>query len=231
MRRSRQLLAALALVALGRALSPDAVPVYDGVGSPDEPYRYVVRPEGAPKTAEATSAEQTTPVVAGLSTNGLTVATAEQGPQVLLYLPPKALRSTAVSVRIQVAPVAPTDAPPGRRIDGNVYEVRLTAAKPVTVAEPATRLGSVTMRATTGQQPGPVMQHRAAATDPWTALKTSRAGQDIYTAAFAGPGQYALAFSASASTGRSALLPWLLVAGVVVLLSSVVVLRLRTPPG
>ena len=48
----RRRLAALAVVTLGRAASPGAVPVYDGVGVPDDPYRYLDRATGVTQVVE-----------------------------------------------------------------------------------------------------------------------------------------------------------------------------------
>ena len=226
MRGSRRLLAALLLVGLGRLLSPSAVPVYDGIGAPDEPYRYVAPPAGAAKTADATSGRATSPLVGGVSSYGMSVATAESGPQFSLFVPPKALATTGRSLEVAVAPEAPTDQPSGRRIDGNVYAVTIKAAGPVTLT-PQASLATLYLRSTTAKQPGPVMEYRAKATDPWTALKTSRGGMDVYVSSFPGPGQYALAFSATAAKKGSSPLPYFVLGGLVLLVVVVVVVRLR----
>ena len=83
--------AASVLVALGWFVTPQPVPVYDGVGAPDEPYRYVSAPAGVKSTPAPTSAAASTPVSAGASTNGLSLTSAETGPQVALFLPAAAL--------------------------------------------------------------------------------------------------------------------------------------------
>ena len=161
----RKLLAALLLVAAGRLLSPDAVPVYDGIGAPDEPYRYVAPPAGATATAEATTARATSPVVAGVSSYGLSVTTAESGPQFSLYVPPRAFAVTGSRLVVEATPLAPTDQPAGARIDGNVYVVAFPGAGTVSLT-PQAALASLYMRATTAKQPPPVMQHRPAAGQP-----------------------------------------------------------------
>ncbi|HUR14919.1 MAG TPA: hypothetical protein VM097_10565 [Mycobacteriales bacterium] len=222
----RRLLAAVLLVGIGRLLSPDAVPVYDGIGAPDEPYRFVAPPSGAKKTADPTSARATSPVVAGVSSYGLSVATAESGPQFSLFVPPRSVATGGPTLRVEVAPLAPSDQPPGARIDGNVYGVTLTGAGPVTLT-PQAALATLYLRATTAAQPPPKMQYRPAAADPWQALDTARAGQDVYVSDFRGPGQYALAFAASAAEHRTSRLPYLVGGALVLVVVVVVVVRLR----
>lgn len=216
---------------LGWLVTPGAVPVYDGVSQPDEPYRYVSPPAGAKAAKAPTSALARTPVKAGESTSGLALSTAETGPQFSAYLPRFGLRATGSSVEVRVTPKAPTDQPTGARIDGNVYEVAFVdPAGPVTLTSKAS-LASLYLRATSSRQPGPVMEHRAAPGQPWTALDTSRGGLDVYVAALVGPGDYALAFrSAGGSpTGGFPVLPVALGGGVVVLVGIVLVLRRRAP--
>ncbi|MGZ6826540.1 MAG: hypothetical protein ACXVGH_07080, partial [Mycobacteriales bacterium] len=67
-------LAGLLLVAAGAAASPTVVPVYDGVGTPDAPYRYV-------GTSPAPSAAQQTVEVGPTSSAALSLRTGETGPQ------------------------------------------------------------------------------------------------------------------------------------------------------
>ncbi len=220
-----RLLAALLLVAVGRALSPDAVPVYDGIGAPDEPYRYVAAPTGSATTPKPSSARAVSPVARGISTYGLTVATAENGPQLSLFLPIGAVATGGKQLVVGVDPEAPIDQPVGARIDGNVYAVSLTGSGPVTLT-PQAALASIYLRATTARQPAPVMQHRVSADQPWRALATKRGGQDIYVATFAGPGLYALAFK-DVAPDDSSRTPYLLVVGLVVLLGAAVVVVRR----
>jgi len=224
---ARRLLAAAGLVAVGWLVTPQPVPVYDGIGVPDEPYRYVARPQGATSTAGPTSAFGQTPVKGGVSTNGLSIATREVGPQFSLFLPPMAMAAGG-TVEVRAVPEAPTDQPPGASIDGNVYVVSISSKSgPVTLTAKA-GLSSMYLRATTTRQPPPAMQFRAEASQPWKALATSRNGQDVYVASFPGPGQFALAFSKNTTKGSSPL-PLVLLGASVLLVALVVVIRLRTP--
>ncbi len=233
MRRSaltRRWLAGAVLVTLGWLASPGGVPVYDGVSQPDEPYRYVSAPAGAPVTAEATTATSRTPVKDGLGTSGLSVATAEVGPQFSLYLPPRAMAAASGPVTVTSTPRAPTAQPPGATIDGNVYEVALSSpGGPVTLTDKAS-LATVYLRSTTAKQPPPSLVYRASPTGAWTTLKTSRGGTDFYVAAFPGPGQFAVAF-ATGSSGGLPVLPLVAVGILVLLVVVVVVVRLRASPG
>jgi hypothetical protein len=222
----RRLLAALLLVAIGRLLSPAAVPVYDGIGAPDEPYRYVAPPSGAKKTADPTSARATSPVTGGVATDGMTLATAESGPQFSLFVPPRAVATGGTTLVVEAKPVAPSDQPAGARIDGNVYEVTMTGQGPVTLT-PQAALATLYLRATTARQPPPKMEHRAAAGRPWQALDTARGGQDVYVSDFRGPGQYALAFAVAAPSHPASRTPYLVGGAVVLLLVALVVVRLR----
>lgn len=221
--------AAALLVTVGWLASPQAVPVYDGVGAPDEPYRFVTRPAGAAATAPPTSAGDQSPVASGRSTKGLSIQTAEVGAQCSLYLPPKALAASGGAVQIGAVPRAPSDQPTSGRIDGNVYLITLTdPAGPVSLTDQAA-LATVYLRATTARQPGPTMQFRPSASARWKTLQTSRGGQDVYVARFTGPGQYALAFATAIRSGGGGVpvLPIVLGAVCVVLGGFVPVIRLR----
>lgn len=226
--RRRWAVAAL-LVTVGWLITPQPVPVYDGVGNPDEPYRYVLPPKGAKDTAPPTTGTMTSPVRNGTNAFGMSIQTAEKGPQASLFVPPMALASPGTKVTVTLTPQAPKDQPPGATIDGNVYLLALTdPAGPVTRTDKAA-IATLYLRATTAAQPGPLMQYRSEPTIPWQALKTSRGGMDVYVSAYAGPGQYALAFVDGQSDGTS-VLPLVLL-GVLALLALVVVLvRLRAKP-
>ena len=223
------MLTAAAVVTLGYLVTPGAVPIYDGVSQPDEPYRYVIAPAGVKVGGTPTGAVGRSAVAGGISTSGLSLGTAETGPQFSAYLPNGALAAAGGTVQVKVTPKAPTDPPPGALIDGNVYQVTFVApGGPVTLTK-AAALASIYLRATTSRQPGPVMEHRAATGQPWTALGTSRAGQDAYASAFVGPGDYGLVFSSSRSSKSGPpVLTLLLGSGIALLAGVVLVIRRRT---
>jgi hypothetical protein len=221
----RRLAAGLALVTFGLLLSPSAVPVYDGVGAPDEPYRYVGRSNAA------VPASATTKVSAG-QTGSLLVKSVEQGPQVLLDLAPGAFSATSASVTVTATPLAGDgEVVEQGTIDGNVYRLSATPGATLT---PDRALGFLFLRAAVMTSPDPVVVHRATPTGAWTSVRTVRAGQDILSTPFRELGDYAvvrlpgakpLSTSSGLSTGRLALL----VGGVVILLLLTIVVLRRRP--
>jgi hypothetical protein len=203
--------------------------MYDGIGVPDEPYRYVQRPADKKPTADATSAVARTPVRNGVGTNGLTVSSAEQTSQFSLFMPPLCMVAPGGTIEVKAVPQAPTDHPPGAVIDGNVYVITVTdPVGPVTLNEKAA-IATLYLRATSTQD-GWVMHYRRTAADSWKALQTSRGGTDSFVASFIGPGQYALASTSSGGGGGTNLLPLVLLGGVVALVVVVIVVRLRATP-
>ena len=206
----RRWVAGVLLVALGQALSPGAVPVYDGLGNPDEPYRFVSPPPGTEGRPTPSSAH-------GTASGGraLDVATREVAPQFRLHVPP----GTQGTVSVTVEPEAPRERVEGRIVNGNVYDVTLTGQ--------VSGAAVVTMRATSPLQPGPTLYHQGTA---WSALVTSRVGQDLYSAPFAGPGRYALAFPQQAREAKAARHSpwWVLLAGVLGLAVVGVAVRVHT---
>jgi hypothetical protein len=220
----RKLLAALAVVTLGWLASPSGVPVYDGVGAPDEPYKYVGR-----SNAPAASISASTPVSSGVS-GSLSARSAESGPQVLVDLGSGAFAASTPSVTLTVTAVAGdgTDVPQGR-IDGNVYRVTATSGARLLPSA----LGFLFRRAAVITRPDPVVVHRATPNDAWVKVKTVRAGQDILSTPFRALGDYAvvrvpgakpLSQSGGLSTGRL-----LVLGGGVLLLVVVTVVILRRP--
>lgn len=214
------------IVTLGWLATPHAVPIYDGVSQPDEPYRYVSAPAGYRTTPAVTSGRAASPVVRGLNSDGMSVQTSEQGPQASLFVPPASLAAAGGVIAVNISAAAPTDQPSGAKINGNVYLLTLTDnAGPVTLTAQAA-VATIYLRATTSVQPGPVMEYRAAQGKAWQVLKTARGGQDIYVSSFPGAGQYALAFSAGTTSGSSKA-PVLIVGGFVVLAGLVLIIRVR----
>jgi hypothetical protein len=221
----KKLAAALLLVALGRLASPSAVPVYDGVGAPDEPYKYVGR-ANAPVASIST-----TVAVSGGSSAALTLQSAEKGPQVLLDLAAGGLDATTSTVTVTARPVEAdgTKVPQGT-IDGNVYRI---TASPGARLRPDRAQGFLFLRAAVMTRPDPLVVHRASPTDPWEKVRTVRAGQDIVSAPFRALGDYAVvklpgAKPLSQSGGLSGIRLALLVGGVLVLVV-ITVLVLRRP--
>lgn len=228
-------ISALLLVAVGWLVTPHAVTVYDGVGQPDEPYRYVSAPPGGPVTAKPTGGQAALSVVDGVSADDVSIVSAESGPQASVSVPRGELAAPAGTIFVKLTPEAPSDQPVDGQINGNVYRLSITdAAGPVTFAAQASD-ATIYLRATTAAQPGPVMEHRSGPGQTWRPVTTSRAGNDIYAAGLPGAGEYALVFrratkpaaaGSGPGSGHQGLIVALLVS-LVIMLSVVLAVRWR----
>lgn len=219
----RRWLAAALLVTVGWLASPQAVPVYDGVGAPDEPYKYAGT-SSAPATASVTAA------MSGGGSAALQLKSSENGPQVLVDLASGAFSGSGPSVTVTATPLPPDGTPARGTIDGNVY--RITASGGA-VLHPENTQGFLFLRAAVMTKPDPVVVHRDSPTGRWTELPTTRAGRDILSTPFRALGDYATvrlpgSRPLSASGGLS-LTRGLLLGGGVLLLLVVTVLVLRRP--
>jgi len=223
----RRLVAAVLLVSAGALASPSVVPVYDGVGNPDEPYRYAGTPQAPPPVAV------TVPVSNG-SSAPVRLASAEKGPQVLVDLAGGAFAATSSTVTLTAVPL-PGDgerAPQGT-LDGNVY--RLTAS-PGAVLQPDEAYGFLFLRAAVMTEPDPVLVHRLRPTDPWREVRTTRTGRDVLSTPFRALGDYAVADRPGSvpledAAGLSATRVALVVGGLLVLVLLAVVVLRRRPEG
>lgn len=218
----RRWLAGALLVSVGWLASPAAVPVYDGVGSPDEPYRYVG------KSPAPAAVSLTVPASGGVSAS-LQLKSSESGPQVIVDLGAGAFSATGTAVTLTATPLRPDGSPPRGSIDGNVYRI---AAAPGAVLRPEATQGFLFLRAAVMTRPDPVIVHRTAATGPWTELKTTRSGTDNLSTPFRALGDYAvvrLPGSKPLDAGGLSLVRVLLLGGGVLLLLTVTVLVLRRP--
>jgi hypothetical protein len=226
--RQRQRWAVVAgLLALGALVSPSAVPLYDGVGFPDEPYRFV--PPRSSNDFVASAARVQLRVVDGVNAGGLLANSSELGPQVSVYAPPKAFqvaglpKTSEIRLRADPVPVTPP-APPGE-LESNAYLLSLRSPDgPVSLRSDAQQPG-ITLRAVSVKEPLPVMHYRAKAGEPWQALATRRVGRDNFNATAPGEGEYVLTRLGSAKQqsegGNRGLL--LLVGAVVLVMIGVVV--------
>lgn len=232
MSQGRRWLVVAALLAVGWLATPlPGPPLYDGVGFPDEPYRFVP-PRG--DLPAATSAEVRLKVTGGVNVGGLLANSAETGPQVSVFAPPRAFAvpgpRTTSDIRLRAKPVPPTDPPPGR-LESNVYRLSLTSdAGPVTVRPDAQPPG-ITLRAVEAKGPLPVMHFRAAPGNTWRVLTTRRVGQDNFTSVAPGAGDYVLAPApapAQSSSDRRGLLVVVLLAATFLAAVPIVIRRMNT---
>lgn len=194
-RRRVLLLLAVLSLPLGWLLTPaSAPPLYDGVGFPDEPYRYVQPPLGYRHTAAPTAATKTARPDRGMSPE-IDVATAEAGPQASVFLPDGSLTLApgATAVTVSAAPLAPSVQPADGTVDGNLYRVTGTTPQgPATLSPRGRSLSAIQLRATSARQPGPVVE--LFSDGHWRQLQTARTGNDLYQSFVTGFGDYALVF-------------------------------------
>lgn len=183
---------AAVLVALAWLVTPNPVALYDGVGLPDEPYRYVNPPIGARSTPAPTGGSLSSEVLDGSNRDFLSVTTGEFGPQAAVSLPSGAVAVPSPGpVVVRVTPVAPSEQPAGTNVDGNVYQVDvMSPAGPARFTLLAAQ-AAIYLRAPT-QRGGEVMQYRPGPGQAWRPLPTSQAGLDVWGAALPAPGQFAL---------------------------------------
>ena len=193
-RGMRWLLAGLAALLTAWLVAPAVVPIYDGPGFPDEPYRYVHAPSG--KTTKAPTIAKASVSVNSQGLSGAAYSnSAEQGPQIVLYMPAGSLQAPSGAGAIQVTetPLAPTPPlPTDGTIVTNVYRVAGVTDKGAVqiVGKAVNQIPTLQMRAPSSQQPGPVFERRTAS--GWERLETLRVGQDIYQASAPQFGDYAL---------------------------------------
>jgi hypothetical protein len=234
--------AAVVFLAVAWLAAPPGVPLYDGIGFPDEPYRYVVPPAGEPHTKPPTVASGRVVAAGGRSGDPLEILSAEQGPQVQVALERAALTGPAgaAEFRVSATPVADTPGSAGQsgapppRLDGNIYRLAAVTAAAAPVAYAPNGVGFVVLRATTARQPGPQFLYRARAGAGWRVLETDRVGLDVYQARLVGLGDYVLGYpvAAVASAGQAPVqhrspLALVLIGGLVLLLAaSVLAVRL-----
>lgn len=183
------LVAALALLATVAVRPPHAPPLYDGIGFPDEPYRWVVAPPGQTKTAaEPTAARGTVQVTK--DGDALTSRTgrgfsSEQGPQIAFAVADGAfaVADGTPSVEVALEPEAAPPAPPYAEVVSNLYRISVTGGgEDVALAPGKTMVVNLRADAAT-QQAVVVAQWDGTA---WTQLATRQVGTEIYAAQLPG---------------------------------------------
>ena len=185
---------AICVVAMvvAQLISPSTTPpLYDGVGFPDEPYRWVSPPPDAPKTAPPTSASMQVKVGAdGLSTAARAFS-AEQGPQVAIAIAQGVFRAGPLDeITIEAQPHAAPAAPDGVSVVSDLYHLKVTARSgaPVTLQSGATLL--VNLRADVATD----LRVLVATWDgrTWSEVGTTQVGTEIYAALLANLSDFAL---------------------------------------
>ena len=217
-------------------LTGHRLPLYDGVGAPDEPYRYVAPPRESLRTALPPSGASTSgPLMNGTNAIYAYLSTDEVGPQITVLINAHALKSAvqATQLTLSATPTAPlSNISTDRTIAGNIYKLAGTSDHGALSYAGATKNpGTIDLRLPQGYPVGATMQYRLGNTGVWTLLSTKRTGNDIYEAPFVGLGEYALIPGAAAQANRSSngnLIPIAVIALFIMLIvGSVIAIRLR----
>jgi len=203
---TKRLLALAGLAVILASISGGkAIPIYDGVGFPDEPYRYV-KPPVSQKQATAAPTQALATVNASEiinNVNGVYVTSSESGPKVAITLGQNSLimPRNAKTINIQAAPLAPPAQPSDGTVAGNFYKLTITSdAGPVKFAPPSSsNYKYIDMRLPQGYPANPVMEYMDSS-GSWHKLDTSRVGNDIYEAQLNDFGDYALVIPKQASS-------------------------------
>jgi hypothetical protein len=187
---ARLITAALLILGVGWSIAPrSALPLYDGIGFPDEPYRFVQRPAGAQETKPPTVAHGTASVVGGRP-GSVVAASAEVAPQLSLYIPKGKLAVPAGTSKVTVTgtPAQPITPQAGQYLWSNVYN--LSASPGSTTFHAGGQQATITMRAASAQRPQPSIAYYAGGS--WHLLPTFAQGQDIYIAELNRFGEFAV---------------------------------------
>jgi hypothetical protein len=189
-RPGRLIIAALLVLGVGWSIAPhSALPLYDGIGFPDEPYRFVQRPAGAQETKAPTTAHGTASVSGG-SNAPLVAASAESAPQISLYIPKGKLTVPAGTSEISLTgtPVKPLPTGKGQYLWSDVYTV--SASPGSTVFKTGGSQATITLRAASAQRPQPSIAYYDG--NRWHLMPTFAQGRDIYIAELTRFGQFAV---------------------------------------
>lgn len=174
-------LAVAALAGVVAVRPPHAPPLYDGLGFPDEPYRWVSPPAGAEKTPQPPTPASASIAVDSGSTVAVQGFSEEQGPQIAFAVGPGALAAPAgaTAVRLTAAPGTAPPPPAQGEVVSNLYtiEARAGGAR-VALTEGAQLV--VNMRADAATKQAVVVCLREG--DRWVQLPTRQVGTEIYAA-------------------------------------------------
>lgn len=180
------------------------VPLYDGVGFPDEPYRYVKKSPDLPPTAPPTEAHGTSTVKNSLNNQLLYPSSQEQGPQISLFLPRNAIKTGASATKIDLyaKPIAPDSQPGNGVIAGNIYRISATSDSEEVLPNGDATIGTISLRLPKGEAAGPIMEYRPAPNAHWRILKTNQVGTDVYQSELQGLGDFVLVEPTSAKNSN-----------------------------
>jgi hypothetical protein len=198
----------LILAVMSVVLLNKGVPLYDGIGFPDEAYRYVNPPTAATKTPLApTGASSKVDFSKGTNQDYINLASQETAPQVSIQIPPSSISTSppvTAKIELDVAPLAPDkDTPPNGRVAGNIYKfMPHPDDHSQSFRYAKERVSYIALRLPQGFPAGAAIDWRPAGGN-WQILDTIRVGNDIYQAAMPGSGDYALISNPAAAKTKS----------------------------
>lgn len=205
-RATRVLLAAAALVGIAWWVSPVASPpLYDSLGQPAEPYRYLNPPPGN-SHGEPSAAKQDA-MVSGGAINATFISTTEQPPQVQVLIGDNAVAVPAGATKVTISitavpPPLPIPAALGM-LDGNVYQVSVTpdVAGPLTL-KPGATSPTVVLRGPPGSSSAQILRLQDVS-GAWEKLHTVPLGsaQDMVAASTSAFGWFTLVLPKGAADG------------------------------
>lgn len=173
---------AMLLGAVWILAAPAGPPLYDGVGFPDEPYRYVAPPAGAKPTKPPTSVRLGVDVHSGHSV-AAEISTGEQTAQAAAFVGTGGLRTkpAAKFVTVTLGPTGPPTPPADGTIPGNAYTV--TASSTAGAVSVSTARSALTVLLRIPAATSKVVAIEVLTGKGWQQLNTFQTGTDIYQAA------------------------------------------------
>jgi hypothetical protein len=201
MKRRKLLITTGLAVVLAALVNFKAIPIYDGINAPDQPYRYASAPSGLKKTEPPSTASGVFNVAQVKDVYGVGVSSSEFGPQVSVTLGQNTLILPAKTntVSIRAVPEAPSTQPNDGRIAGNVYAVNISSEAGAVKINPAhSKSTYIDLRLPQGFTAKPVMEYKPA-NSSWRQLTTTQVGSDIYESKLKDIGDYALVIAKQGS--------------------------------
>ena len=232
MRRLAAMGLATALLALvWLVMTPTGLPLYDGLGLPQEPYRYLQPPRGQPNGLPPTAIHRALIVAHGNSPI-YKVSTGESPPQAYFIMQYRALKILPGVRRIVIDVIAvPPPAPPpsGSKFDGNIYRYSVTTSSGAPVPLRGGPKVGVELRGTGTPGTPTVAQYVGG---QWVKLPTLvLLGTNYYLTNVRSLGNFTLLLPAKSTGGSGGgiggALPLIIAAIVLVLLAAAAILLIR----
>jgi hypothetical protein len=209
---------------------PAGLPLYDGIGLPQEPYRFLQPPKGQSSGLPPSSIHRVLVVSNGISPI-YKVGTSESPPQAYFIMQYRALKISpgvkAIIIDVRAVP-PPAPAPAGHVIDGNVYRYRVTTPSGADVPLRGGPKVGVELRGTGASGTPMLAQYSGGG---WKQLPTLvLLGENYYLANVHSLGDFTLLLpgkTLNTGGGGTNLVPLIIAAVVLVLLAVAAILLIR----